>query len=330
MGQHPIPQQISSYEFKLVGEMTLKQFLKAAAGIILAILINSTKIVVLVKWPLMLAAGGTGLLLAFVPFEDRPLETWMMAFLKSIYSPTIYTYKKRNDDNWLDLDLTKINKENADEAEKPVDNENLFVVGEELKDGSTAYLLKEKHKFDNDVALARKHLNEDVLKEEEEEIERKSRLIDNGKTSPGMVVGAVGSKKNQGEEVVTNEVETTDDWRDKKVDLNLKREKLEATGKAVFGTIPMPDRPDIANVIVGMATSSEGKIIDGVIVEIQDEHGIPTRVIKTNSLGQFKISTPLANGRYLIIAEKDGYIFDRVNIDLTGKIIDPVRIIAHN
>jgi hypothetical protein len=330
MGQHPIPQQISSYEFKLVGEMTLKQFLKAAAGIILAVLINATKIVVLIKWPLMLVSAGVGLLLAFVPFEDRPLETWVKAFLKSIYSPTIYTYKKRNDDNWLDLDLTKINKESADEAEKPVKNENLFVVGEELRDGSKSYLLKEKHKFNSDVALARKRLNEDILREEEEELERKSRLIDKGKTSPGMVVGAVGDKKDGNINIGLTGAEIMDDWRDKKVDLNLKREKLEATGKAVFGTIPMPDRPDIANVIVGMATSSEGKIVDGVIVEIQDEHGIPTRVIKTNSLGQFKISTPLANGRYLIIAEKDGYIFDRVNVDLTGKIIDPVRIIAHN
>ena len=44
MAQHPIPQQISSYEFKLVGEMTLKQFLKAAAGVIIALLINSTKL----------------------------------------------------------------------------------------------------------------------------------------------------------------------------------------------------------------------------------------------------------------------------------------------
>ena len=171
MGQHPIPQQISSYEFKLVGEMTLKQFLKAAAGIILAVLINATKIVVLIKWPLMLVSAGVGLLLAFVPFEDRPLETWVKAFLKSIYSPTIYTYKKRNDDNWLDLDLTKINKENADEAEKPVKNENLFVVGEELRDGSKSYLLKEKHKFNSDVALARKRLNDDILREEEEELE---------------------------------------------------------------------------------------------------------------------------------------------------------------
>jgi len=47
MEQHPIPQQITSYEFKLVGEMTLKQFAKAAGGIILALLINATKLVFL-------------------------------------------------------------------------------------------------------------------------------------------------------------------------------------------------------------------------------------------------------------------------------------------
>jgi hypothetical protein len=127
MEQHAIPQQISSYEFKLVGDMTLKQFLKAAAGIIMAILINSTGLIVIVKWPLMLVSAGIGLLLAFVPFEDRPLETWVMAFIKSIYSPTIYTYKKRNDNGWLDLDFTKSNNENKDEAEKPIENKNLFV-----------------------------------------------------------------------------------------------------------------------------------------------------------------------------------------------------------
>ena len=65
MEQHPIPQHISSYEFKLVGEMTLKQFLKAAGGIILALLINSTKMVFFIKWPLMLTFGIGGLALAF-------------------------------------------------------------------------------------------------------------------------------------------------------------------------------------------------------------------------------------------------------------------------
>ena len=122
MEQHAIPQQISSYEFKLVGEMTLKQFLKAAAGIILAILINTTKIIVLIKWPLMLVSAGIGLVLAFVPFEDRPLEVWIKSFIKSIYSPTLYIYKKRNDDNWLYIYFTKSNQDNNDEVEKPINN----------------------------------------------------------------------------------------------------------------------------------------------------------------------------------------------------------------
>jgi hypothetical protein len=97
MEQHPIPQQISSYEFKLVGEMTLKQFLKAAGGIIIALLINSSGLLFFIKWPLMLVFGAGGLALAFVPFQDRPLETWVLSFIKSIYSPTIYTYKRTGD-----------------------------------------------------------------------------------------------------------------------------------------------------------------------------------------------------------------------------------------
>ena len=324
MEQHAIPQQISSYEFKLVGEMTLKQFLKAAAGIILAILINTTKIIVLIKWPLMLVSAGIGLVLAFVPFEDRPLEVWIKSFIKSIYSPTLYIYKKRNDDNWLDIDFTKSNQDNNDEVEKPINNENLFLAEEKKRLGSEIYVNKERKKFEDNVAIARQKLSQAVIQEGEEQRDRINQLADSQATQ------LKTKTENNVKEEIEKETILDDDWRNYGTDLNLKKQRLEATGKAVFGTIPMPDRPDVANVIVGMATDYDGKIVDGVIVEIQDEHGIPTRVIKTNSLGQFKISTPLANGRYLIIAEKEGYIFDRVNVDLAGKIIDPIRIIAHN
>ena len=321
MEQHAIPQQISSYEFKLVGDMTLKQFLKAAVGILLAVIINSTKLIILVKWPLMLVSAGIGLLLAFVPFEDRPLETWVMAFIKSIYSPTIYTYKKRNDNGWLDLDFTKSNNENKDEAEKPIENKNLFVSV--TKDTSEAKnkIIRERMNVKAAVESIKDNINsvKSIKKETKELFDTKITVKEKVETKDEVQV-----------ENIPEESVKTNDWRDQKTDLNLKKEKLEATGNAVFGTIPMPDRPDIANIIVGMATNWDGKIIDGVIVEIQDEHGSPTRVIKTNSLGQFKISTPLANGRYLIIAEKEGYIFDRVNVDLAGKIIDPIRIISHN
>jgi hypothetical protein len=103
---------------------------------------------------------------------------------------------------------------------------------------------------------------------------------------------------------------------------------LGATGTAVFGEIPMPDKSDIPNMVVGMVTNMEGKIIEGAIVEIQDEKGNPSRVLKTNSLGQFKTTTPLADGKYLVITEKENYNFDRVNINLTGKIVEPIKIKA--
>jgi len=174
MEQHAIPQQISSYEFKLVGDMTLKQFVKAAAGIILAILINTTKIIVLFKWPLMLVCGGAGLLLAFVPFEDRPLETWVMAFIKSIYAPTIYTYKKKNENNWLDLDSTKTSE---DEADKPMENKNLFVSA--IKDTSEAKnkLIREKLNLKSPADLIKDNLEEELSVKNQKAEEK--RIIDN-------------------------------------------------------------------------------------------------------------------------------------------------------
>lgn len=312
MEQHPIPQQISSYEFKLVGDMTLKQFLKAATGIVLALLVRSSGLIVLVKWPLIFLLAGGGLVLAFIPFRDRPLETWIISFFKSIYSPTIYLYKKKADESWLETDLTKINSSKSLVSKKAENGEEEKISNNlSLKDFfQVSSLKKSKKKNEEDEVVS-----DNKVKENKSEVREKV-LIDKSK------------------EVVINKSEEKEngksDWRKKTSNLGLKSEKLKATGRAVFGEIPMPDMPEVANVAVGMATNNEGKIIDGVIVEIQDEKGNPSRVLKTNSLGQFKVSTPLANGRYLIIAEKEGYTFDRVNLDLTGKIVEPIKIIAHN
>ncbi|MPN06892.1 hypothetical protein SDC9_154149 [bioreactor metagenome] len=260
----------------------------------------------------MLFFGGAGILLAFVPFEDRPLEVWIKAFIKSIYSPTIYTYKKKTVENWLDLDLSKNISTATTNAKVPSGNErenSLKKSGMKLGDYLQMNSLTDKK--NEPVEINNKIDENQVIKTEVE--------VKEVKIEPEVKI-----EKNENKEM------NTADWRDTKTGLDLKSEKLGATGEAVFGTIPMPDIPEIANVVVGMATSNEGKIIDGVIVEIQDEHGNPSRVLKTNSLGQFKTSTPLADGKYLLIAEKDGYIFDWVNLELSNQIVQPIKIIAHN
>jgi len=309
MEQHPIPQQISSYEFKLVGDMTLKQFGKAAGGVVIAVLINSSKLIFLIKYPLMALFGLGGIMMAFVPFQDRPLETWLLAFIKSIYSPTFYLWKKVKDKNWLDIDMTKKGleeyegKDDLEVSAKDEEKVNEFI-------GSLPKL-----------AFGNKTKDVELSVEDYKTEEKKQEKITEKPQPDKQIVEKEAQPKSS--------PSSKENWRDKKTDLNLKRaDKLEATGDVVFGGVPMPVTPKIANVLSGMVTGKDGQIVEEAIVEVQDGKGNPVRVFRTNSLGQFKSANQLANGKYLIITEKEGYEFYRVEIELKGEILEPVKIQA--
>lgn len=303
MEQHPIPQNISSYEFKLVGDMTLKQFLTLAGGIALAFLINSTKIMALIRFPLMAVFAGSGVVLAFVPIGGRPASVWLGSFLKSIYSPTIYTYRKSEDEEWMEWKA----------RQGPGEIGTIALDQEEV-------VIKDKNKnkirdFLNSLPVSKKG-----------RVKKKK----NAKVATGTDEVVLLRGRRIEEDQINNDKEkkVAEDWRGQKASLDLKRERLGATGELVHGTIPMPSIPEIPNLVVGMVTDKEGKIVPDAIVEIQDEKGNPSRVLKTNSLGQFRTSTQLSNGNYLIIVEKEGVNFDRSSLVLTGKIVEPIKIRA--
>jgi hypothetical protein len=96
MEQHAIPRQITSYEFKLIGFMTLKQFLYlvifAPIGYIVSIIFPIPFINVLLG--IMVASFGVAL--AFLPINDRPLDIWLRNIWKRLNSPTQFTYHKHN------------------------------------------------------------------------------------------------------------------------------------------------------------------------------------------------------------------------------------------
>src|SRR5437764_399195 len=94
MEQHPIPQQISSYQFRLVGDMTLKQFFQVGGGALIALLFYSSNLPFYIKWPLIIISFLFGAALAFFPLEDRPLAKWIYLFGKSVYAPTLYLWMK--------------------------------------------------------------------------------------------------------------------------------------------------------------------------------------------------------------------------------------------
>jgi hypothetical protein len=94
MREHPIPQDITGYNFHIIGNMTIKQFAEVGVGVGLAFGIFSTNLYPIVKYPLMLLVAGIGAAAAFVPFEDRPLDHWLVVFFKTLYKPTKYFWKR--------------------------------------------------------------------------------------------------------------------------------------------------------------------------------------------------------------------------------------------
>lgn len=94
MQEHPVPQNITSYEFHLIGNMTLKQFLELAGAGLVAFIAYSSNLPEIVKWPIVIFFVLMGIALAFLPIEERPLDTWILAFIRAIYNPTKFHWKK--------------------------------------------------------------------------------------------------------------------------------------------------------------------------------------------------------------------------------------------
>ena len=96
MEQHPIPRQITSFEFKLIGFMTLKQFLYVVIFAPLGYIVYSLFPIPFLNIVLGFAVGMLGAVFAFVPVNDRPLEVWIRNFWRRLNSPTQYFYHKNN------------------------------------------------------------------------------------------------------------------------------------------------------------------------------------------------------------------------------------------
>lgn len=275
MEQHPIPQAITTYEFKLVGEMTLKQFGKLAIGLGLAFLFYVSPLPFYLKWPLILIFAGLGVALAFIPIEGRPLETWIVAFIKAIYSPTEYVYQKQ--------------------PELPE-----FFQGSTVQPATAPVSAKTPS------------------------VPNRAKLEEYLGTLP---VQEKITTWEQAEKQFLSQVKTA--FEKIPAPEPVSKPKAKPISPTVAPTqTPLPLTPQQANIISGIIKNTQDKLVEGAIVEIKDSQGFPVRTLKSNSLGQFQITLPLANGTYQIEIEKQGLKFDIIKINLEGKIISPLEIKA--
>lgn len=94
MENHPIPQDVTGFQFKLIGEMTIKQFAYLALGVVLAWITYVLPLFWFLKFPIVLLFAGLGICLAFVPIEGRPFDVMLKNFLKALVSPSQFVFQK--------------------------------------------------------------------------------------------------------------------------------------------------------------------------------------------------------------------------------------------
>jgi hypothetical protein len=126
MDQHPIPQNVTGFQFKLIGSMTVKQFGYVAAGVIGAVIVYHLPIPgiigILIKISLIPILGASGAIIAFVPVDGRPIDVMAGNFLKALFSPNQYVYHKMAKSfSFTTVHLNKP-KTQAEMSQKHVDN----------------------------------------------------------------------------------------------------------------------------------------------------------------------------------------------------------------
>lgn len=348
---HPIPQEISSYQFRLVGDMTLKQFIQLAGGLLLALLLYATGLHPLIKWPLVLISGLGGAALAFLPFEERPLSLWVLSFFHSIYSPTEYYWDKPGKD-YVFFQTEPVAGQQATatqgQAAQPIVPEGKSPPEEQTDESKPANFTSRLDTAEKGIierinslvagigihksapapvapppTLDTKATNPQQSKEELRVVPQVPVQIASKGFRPQVVVEETMSKVPVEEKTVyqTTQVDTP----------QTTVQPTQAQAPAQFSLDAAPPSPPIApNTITGQVLDVNGKIVEGAILEVKDVAGRPVRALKSNKLGHFMIVTSLPNGSYQLSTEKDGLVFDDISFQATGENIPAIAIRAKN
>lgn len=344
MEAHPIPQNVTSFQFKLIGDMTLKQFLYLATGLGIAYInfVFLASSAPFLAWPMIAIFGLLGVAFAFLPVGDRPLDYWLKAYLHAVYNPTKRVWVKEK----ITFDKNPIFKARLNmflsgqgmEIPTPIPS-SLAQPIPQIQSYSPAHpsthsklpgdKLPSPEELSETVRLARQAQN---LQQQIIQTERDLSQIKEATANPGANINAYSERLNA---LLSNLQRLVKETTDVKSRLD-----KQSSGKPVPRTIkievitPTP-RPKVQlvltslpNVINGITIDSLGNYLADVVVVVRDKDGLPVRALKTNKLGQFMGATPLPNGTYTVELEKESFVFDLLKIELEGKVLPAISIAA--
>ncbi len=359
MEQHPIPQDVTGFQFKLIGTMTVKQFGYVAVGAILAVVSWYTPVQgflwqIVTKGLFVPVFGLSGVIIAFVPIEGRPVDVMTANFFRALFSPNQYIYIRKG----RRLSFTQIAYQKA-----PVS-----VVKTEQK-STNDIIIESKKKRQLRALLASSYKNPKSSLDQKELVFLQS-ITSLPIQAPTIAPSpAPANAKPFPAHLPVRQspaLSLPNRLADKNPAFKYQQLPQKQNPPYVSTTMPLPVNaltppaimpapvqnisparnipqsmtknagfyhlPDVPNVIIGIVRDSRGNMLPNILVDIKDKDGNPIRAFKTNPLGQFASATPMPNGSYTIELEdlKKQHAFNSVQINADGQILLPIEIISHD
>lgn len=394
---HPIPQNVTNFEFHLVGDMTIKQFGYLAIGLAIAFVtfIGLAQPFPWIAWPIIVISAATGAAFAFIPIQERPLDHWMAAFFKAIFHPTKLVYDSkilRKEDPYFSKRLNFYIK-NKHAGERTVGSLGVpppIPGGQTLTSMATTTAAPSQRKpsmadrllagqtAPSTAPNAPQHANSQpqllgsmpsfgapATPPKPREVPKPADLkktVDLAKDAQETQSKILKIEK-QLEQIKATVAQPgadakyyVDQFQSLLTDLQKLNEHASGTAHdlailantPVTPTVPAAAAPyqpapptpapaktantvkltSFPNVINGIVTDSQGNYVEGAIVVAHDKQGLPVRALRSNKLGQFVAATPLPEGPYTIVVEKDNMVFDQVAIELKNEVPQPILVSA--
>ena len=334
MQPHPIPQNVTTFEFHLVGDMTLKQFLYLAtgAGIAYVVFVFFAPLYPVVAWPAVLISASLGAAFAFLPIGSRPLDYWLKAFLKAVYSPTKRVWQKNGKLSDHPLFSSRLNiylaslqpKAEYQKPQIPIQQPFPTHLPTTAELGKTVDLARQAQNLQLKIIQTERTLNQIKVEAQKptaipldygQQISKIMADLQNLVSQAAQIRQQL-DRLTQPQQIEPTSVPVAQFTEQVKVITPI---KLKPTQLALTS---------FPNVINGVIADNKGNFLEGTIAVIYDKEGLPVRALKTNKLGQFTGSTPLPNGTYKLTLEKDGYAFDVLQVELNGEVLPPLLIKA--
>lgn len=309
MENHPIPQDITGFQFKLIGDLTVKQFAYLAVGVILGWVFFALPINPIIKIPIAIIFVLLGVGLAFLPIQGRPTDIMLLNFIKAFFRPTQFVYKEQKKENEV-LNINVSKSKASPQQEKPTEERffesipiNVNVPPQATQEPSTTPVPNPQPPPTSTPDLSRVEELENKLREalkDKEDLAKKLQDLQQKSIAPTPQPVIAPNQSPQSSQLAT-----------------------PTLAKPI--SPPMPEFP---NLIVGAAHDPRGNPLPNMLVEIKDKDGNPVRAFKTNQLGQFASATPLTNGNYKIEIEdpKSQNRFDVVEFTAKNEVIPPIKI----